>query len=389
MSHRRSISILGATGSIGKSTLKLIASHPERFQVEALVAQSNVALLAEQAIATKAAIAVIAEEAHYAELKSALAGTGIEAACGAAAIEAAMARKADCVVSAIVGAAGLKPTLAAIKAGSTIALANKECLVCAGELLMQEAARYGATLLPVDSEHNALFQIFETKAPQAIANITLTASGGPFLHTHNLTAITPEQAVKHPNWSMGAKISVDSATMMNKGLEVIEAFHLFPVAIEQIEVVIHPESVIHGLVHYIDGSVLACMSQPDMITPIAYAIAYPERIAAPVAKLDLAAMGKLTFLPVDHKKFPALSLAYAALKAGGNAPATLNAANEIAVQAFLEKRIRFLDIAELVAEILATAAPHAVSCLDDVFAADAAARRAMQNLIGKKNGMAA
>ena len=383
------ISILGATGSIGKSTLALIAAHPERFQVEALVAQSNAALLAEQAIAAKAKIAVIADEAHFSVLQSALANTGIEAAAGEAAVLEAMARKADCVVSAIVGAAGLKPTLAAIKAGSTIALANKECLVCAGELLMQEAERCGVRILPVDSEHNALFQVFDARVPQAVEKITLTASGGPFLHTQNLSAITPEQAVKHPNWQMGAKISVDSATLMNKGLEVIEAFYLFPVAKEQIEVVIHPESIIHGLVHYVDGSVLAGLSHPNMMTPIAYALSYPQRIYAPVKNLDLAAMGKLTFLEVDHDKFPALQLAYDALNAGGSATITLNAANEIAVQAFLDKRIGFLDIAKIVAETLASIPSHTVSCLDDVFAADAAARGATLNRIGKKNGMAA
>ena len=383
------ISILGATGSIGKSTLALIAAHPERFQVEALVAQSNAALLAEQAIAAKAKIAVIADEAHFSVLQSALANTGIEAAAGEAAVLEAMARKADCVVSAIVGAAGLKPPLAAIKAGSTIALANKECLVCAGELLMQEAERCGVRILPVDSEHNALFQVFDARVPQAVEKITLTASGGPFLHTQNLSAITPEQAVKHPNWQMGAKISVDSATLMNKGLEVIEAFYLFPVAKEQIEVVIHPESIIHGLVHYVDGSVLAGLSHPNMMTPIAYALSYPQRIYAPVKNLDLAAMGKLTFLEVDHDKFPALQLAYDALNAGGSATITLNAANEIAVQAFLDKRIGFLDIAKIVAETLASIPSHTVSCLDDVFAADAAARGATLNRIGKKNGMAA
>ncbi len=383
------ISILGATGSIGKSALALIAEHPERFQVEALVAQSNAALLAEQAINAKAKIAVIADEAHFSVLQSALAGTGIEAAAGESAIAEAMARKADCVISAIVGAAGLKPTLAAIKAGSTIALANKECLVCAGDLLQQEAERHGVKILPVDSEHNALFQVFDAKAPQAIEKITLTASGGPFLHTQNLSAITPEQAVKHPNWQMGAKISVDSATLMNKGLEVIEAFYLFPVKREQIEVVIHPESIIHGLVHYVDGSVLAGLSHPNMMTPIAYALAYPQRISAPVKNLDLAAIGKLTFLEVDHAKFPALQLAYDALKTGGTATITLNAANEIAVQAFLEKRIGFLDITKIVAETLASIPSHAVSCLEDVFAADAAARALTLNLIGKNNGMAA
>ena len=367
----------------------MVNLHPEQFQVEALVAQSNAMLLAEQAISAKAKIAVIADEAHFPALQAALVGTGIEAAAGEFAIAEAMARKADCVISAIVGAAGLKPTLAAIKAGSTIALANKECLVCAGDLLQQEAERYNVKILPVDSEHNALFQVFDAAAPKAVEKITLTASGGPFLHTANLSAITPEQAVKHPNWQMGAKISVDSATLMNKGLEVIEAFYLFPVAREQIEVVIHPESIIHGLVHYIDGSVLAGLSHPNMMTPIAYALAYPQRISAPVKNLDLAAIGKLTFLPVDHAKFPALKLAYEALKTGGSATITLNAANEMAVQAFLEKRIGFLDITKIVAETLASIPSHAVSSLDDVFAADAAARALTLKQIGKNNGMAA
>lgn len=383
----KQISILGATGSIGQSTLKLIAHHPERFAVDTLVAQSNAAQLAQQAIAAKAKLAVIADDAHYATLKTALSGTGIEAAAGEAAVQQAMSRKVDCVVSGIVGAAGLKPTLAAIKAGSTIALANKECLVCAGELLMQEARKYNVKILPVDSEHNALFQVFDAK--QNPQKITLTASGGPFLYTENLSAITPEQAVKHPNWQMGAKISVDSATLMNKGLEVIEAFHLFPMTIEQIDVVVHPESVIHGLVHYADGSVLAGLSSPDMMTPIALALSYPERIAAPVKPLDLTAIGKLTFLPVDNVKFPALQLAYAALKSGGDATITLNAANEIAVAAFLQKRIGFLAIAQTVAETLASIATSAVSCIDDVFAADSRAREFTQKLLEKKYGNAA
>lgn len=381
------ISILGSTGSIGKSALKFLAHHKQQFAVEALVAQQNVMALAEQAREAGAKLAVIADASKYDELKAALAGSGITCAAGEAGVAEAMKRKADMVVSAIVGAAGLQPTLAAIAAGSDIALANKECLVCAGALVMEAARKAGVAILPVDSEHNALFQVF-TPGP-AVEKLTLTASGGPFRLRKDLSNVTPEEAIKHPNWSMGAKISVDSATLMNKGLEVIEAFHLFPVSVAQIDVVVHPESIIHGLVHYTDGAVLAALSAPDMVTPLAYALSYPQRLSAPVAKLDLCALAKLTFEPVDHARFPALNLAYDALKAGGSATATLNAANELAVAAFLARRIGFTAITAVVAETLASLPAHAVSSLPDILETDRIAREKASSLIGSKYGMVA
>lgn len=384
-SSLRRVSILGATGSIGQSTLRLLKQHPGKYEVVALVALANAELLAEQAREIGAKIAVIADETHYDALKAALSGSGIEAAAGEAAVLEAMQRPADWVMSAIVGAAGLKPTLEAIRQGRMVALANKECLVCAGELVKEEARKSGATLLPVDSEHNALYQVFYTEHKAAVEKITLTASGGPFrtFTKEQMAAITPEQAVRHPNWQMGAKISVDSATLMNKGLEVIEAFHLFPLEPGQIEVVVHPESIVHGLVHYTDGSVLAGLSLPDMVTPIAHALGWPERIRAEVPRLDLAKIGTLRFEPVDNARFPALGLAYEALRMGGSAAATLNAANEVAVAAFLKGKVPFLQVAEIVAETLATLPADGLSCLEDVLAADARARAAATALIAK------
>lgn len=380
----RRISILGATGSIGQSTIKLLKQHKGQYAVEALVALSNAEQLAKDAKELNASIAVIADEAHHATLKSALAGTGIETAAGEKAVIEAMQRPADWVMSAIVGAAGLKPTLEAIRQGRIVALANKECLVCAGALVKEEAKKSGATLLPVDSEHNALYQVFYTEQQKAVERVTLTASGGPFrtFTKEQMKAITPEQAVRHPNWQMGAKISVDSATLMNKGLEVIEAYHLFPLEAKQIDVVVHPESIVHGLVHYSDGSVLAGLSLPDMVTPIAHALGWPERIKAEVPRLDLAKIGALHFEAVDAQRFPALGLAYKALEMGGSATATLNAANEVAVAAFLQGKLRFLQLPEIVAETLASLGNTALSSLEDVLAADGLARAKAQGLIG-------
>lgn len=380
----RRISILGATGSIGQSTIKLLKQHKGQYAVEALVALSNAEQLAKDAKELNASIAVIADEAHHATLKSALAGTGIETAAGEKAVIEAMQRPADWVMSAIVGAAGLKPTLEAIRQGCIVALANKECLVCAGALVKEEAKKSGATLLPVDSEHNALYQVFYTEQQKAVERVTLTASGGPFrtFTKEQMKAITPEQAVRHPNWQMGAKISVDSATLMNKGLEVIEAYHLFPLEAKQIDVVVHPESIVHGLVHYSDGSVLAGLSLPDMVTPIAHALGWPERIKAEVPRLDLAKIGALHFEAVDAQRFPALGLAYKALEMGGSATATLNAANEVAVAAFLQGKLRFLQLPEIVAETLASLGNTALSSLEDVLAADGLARAKAQGLIG-------
>ncbi len=378
----KSLTLLGATGTIGVNTLKLVEAHPERFRLNVLTAGDNVKLLAGQARKYNPKRAVIANASLYNELKDALSGTGIEASAGEDAVCEAASMPADVVMSAIVGAAGLKPTLAAIRTGTHIALANKECLVCAGELMNREVKQYGAKLLPVDSEHNAIFQMFDANHPEWVEQITITASGGPFrnLTREQMKDVTPEQAVKHPNWNMGAKISVDSATLMNKGLELIEAFYLFPVKAEQLNVIIHPQSIVHCLIQMVDGSVLAQMSQPDMITPIAHALAWPERIAAPVKKLNLAEIGNLQFETPDETRFPCLALAKAALKAGGNAPTVLNAANEIAVGRFLRNEIKFLDIAAVVEKTLKKMDTGVLTTIDDVLSCDAQARTFAETL---------
>jgi len=378
----KAITILGSTGTIGQNTLKIIASHPGRFQLAALTAGNNVALLAEQAKKFRPRRAVIANTALYGELKELLQGSDVEAAAGDDAVCEAAAMPSDVVMSAIVGAAGLKPTLAAIRSGATVALANKECLVCAGALMTKEVKKYGATLIPVDSEHNGIFQLFDFDHPERIESVTITASGGPFREftLEQMRGVTPQQAVKHPNWNMGAKISVDSATLMNKGLELIEAFYLFPLRPEQLKVLIHPQSIVHCLVQMIDGSVLAQMSLPDMCTPIAHALAWPERIEAPVKKLDLAAIGNLQFETPDTKRFPALRIARDALVAGGNAPTVLNAANEIAVSRFLRSELGFLDIVKIVEKTLETVDNVPLETIDDVLACDRAARQFAENI---------
>jgi 1-deoxy-D-xylulose-5-phosphate reductoisomerase len=374
--HRRRVSILGSTGSVGCNTVDLLRRDPDAYEVIALTARSNVTLLAAQARELRPRLVVIADETHYDALKAALAGTNIAVAAGEAALEEAAAMDADWVMAAIVGAAGLKPTLAAAARGATVALANKETLVCAGDIVMGELRRSGGTLVPVDSEHSAIFQIFDFEHVDAIERIILTASGGPFLDMDmaRMKDVTPAQAVAHPNWDMGAKISVDSATMMNKGLEVIEASHLFPIPEDRIEVIIHPQSVVHSMVGYSDGSVLAQMGTPDMRTPIAYALAWPDRQASPAARLDLAAVGQLTFKAPDSVRFPALDLAREALKTGGAAPTVLNAANEVAVAGFLNGEIGFLDIVAVVAAGLEAAPSGPVATVDDVFAVDREAR---------------
>jgi 1-deoxy-D-xylulose-5-phosphate reductoisomerase len=380
----RRVTILGSTGSVGCNTVDLLLRHRETYAVEALTAHRNAVRLAEQARAVGARFAAIADTSCYAALRSALAGTGIETGCGAAAIVEAAQRPADWVMAAIVGAAGLAPTLAAIRRGVIVALANKEALVCAGALFMDEVARCGATLVPVDSEHNAIWQCFDPVRPDAVERIILTASGGPFRQhsTREMGEVSPQQAVAHPNWNMGAKISVDSATMMNKGLEVIEAHHLFRLPIESIEIVVHPQSIVHGLVAYRDGSVLAQLGPPDMRTPIAHALAWPERITAPTKRLDLAAIGRLSFEPPDERRFPALRVARDALNCGGGCPTVLNAANETAVGAFLEGRIGFLDIVETVERTLAAIPPGKLDSLADVYTFDEAARRTAGRLLG-------
>ncbi len=381
---KRRIAILGSTGSVGCNTVELVAAQPEAYEVEALVAQRNVERLAEQARQLRAKLAVVADESRYRALKALLDGSGIEVAAGPDAVVEAAMRPAEWVMAAIVGAAGLAPTLAAIRRGALVALANKEALVCAGALATAEARKHGARFLPVDSEHNAIFQVFDADQAHAIERIVLTASGGPFRERaiHAMAGVTPAEAVKHPNWSMGAKISVDSATMMNKGLEVIEAHHLFALESERIEVVVHPQSVVHGLVYYKDGSVLAQLGSPDMRTPIAHALGWPRRLAAPSPRLDLAQLGRLTFEPPDPGRFPALRLARAALLAGGGAPTVLNAANEIAVAAFLDSRIGFLDIAAIVEDTLAALPGRAVDSLDAVYECDREARAVATRLVG-------
>jgi len=376
-SQVRHVSILGSTGSIGCNTIELISRDLDAYVVEALTANVNVEMLARQAKATNARLAVVADETCYSDLKDALGGTGIEAAAGESAVVEAAARPADWVMAGIVGATGLLPTLTAIRRGGVIALANKECLVCAGALVLAEIERSGATLLPVDSEHNAIFQVFDFGQREAVEKIILTASGGPFWGTplETMARATPEEAVAHPNWDMGAKISVDSATMMNKGLELIEAYHLFDLPEEKIEVLVHPQSIIHSLVAYVDGSVLAQLGSPDMRTPIAYALGWPKRIEAPSPRLDLAEVGMLNFETPDSSRFPSIDLARQALRDGGMASTVLNAANEVAVAAFLSRKIGILDIARTVAETLARSPNIPMVSLDDVISVDADARR--------------
>ncbi len=383
----RTISILGATGSIGCSTLDLIARNRDDFAIEALTAHRNVDKLIEQARTFSPRVAVIADPDRYEALCEGLAGTGIETAAGANAVVEAASRPADLIMAAIVGAAGLESTLAALQQGTIVALANKESLVCAGNLVMAECRRTNATLLPVDSEHNAIFQVFESQHASDVERLILTASGGPFRECsrHDMASVTPEQAVAHPNWDMGAKISVDSATMMNKGLELIEAAHLFPVAEQNIEILVHPQSVIHSMVGYTDGSVLAQLGSPDMRTPIAYTLAWPKRMAAPAKRLDLVEIGRLEFEAPDTDRFPALRLARDSLRAGAGAPTVLNAANEIAVAAFLDRRLGFLDIATFVETTLASLGHISVAELQDVLDLDARARIFAQNLVNQSN----
>ena len=372
----RSISIFGATGSVGMSTLDLIRRDPDAYRVVALTANSDVDGLAALARETCAQVAVIGDPAKYGALKASLAGSGVEAAAGEAALVDAARAGADWTMAAIVGCAGLRPTMAALEAGRTVALANKESLVSAGALMMAMANRTQSTLLPVDSEHNAIFQCLAGSSLDDVARITLTASGGPFRTRSRaeMQDITPAQAVAHPNWSMGAKISVDSATMMNKGLELIEAAHLFPVGLDRIEILVHPQSVIHSMVEYRDRSTLAQLGSPDMRIPIAHALAWPQRMATPCQPLDLARIGRLDFEAPDPIRFPALRLARAAAEAGGVAPAILNAANEVAVAAFLGGRIGFLDIAMIVEDVLNRYSAPTPAAIDDVLAADAQAR---------------
>lgn len=377
------ISILGATGSVGQSTLDLVRRDPEAFSVTAITANTNIEQLVRDAIEFKADLAVVADQSKYQQLKDLLAGTDVKPLAGEDGLIAAADSDCDLLVAAIVGTAGLRPTLAAVRRGTAIALANKECLVCAGDLFISEANKSGAKILPIDSEHNAIYQVFDFERPEAVDRIILTASGGPFWNRRSecLRNVTPAEAVAHPNWDMGQKISVDSATLMNKGLEVIEAYYLFPVSTDQLDVVIHRESVIHSMVEYCDGSVLAQLGSPDMRTPISYALAWPNRIKTPVERLSLPELGKLTFANPDTEAFPCLQLAMDSLQEGGSAPLILNAANEIAVAAFLKNKLRFTDISSLVKATLAKCDMKAPQSLSMVFEQDAEARRIADGLI--------
>jgi 1-deoxy-D-xylulose-5-phosphate reductoisomerase len=383
----RSITILGATGSIGTSTLDLIKREPERYRVESISARGNAAALGKIAREVGARHAVVADHAAYLELKEALSGSRIEAAAGEGALVEAAQRPADWVMAAISGAAGLKPTLAAIERGATVALANKECLVCAGSLFMRRAASTGATVLPVDSEHNAVFQAIGSGNWSDVRRVILTASGGPFRtwSKEAINAATPEQALKHPNWSMGPKVTIDSATLMNKGLEIIEAHHLFALPSEQIDVLVHPQSVVHGLVEFRDGSVVAQLGSPDMRIPIAHCLAWPRRIDGPAARLDLAALKQLSFEAPDLERFPALGLARRAMETGGAAPTVLNAADEVAVSEFIAGRIAFPAIAALVEATLDMAAKRGLLAeptgIDAAMAVDHIARSLARDLL--------
>jgi len=382
----RKISILGATGSVGKSTLDLVERNPERFEVVAVTGATNTEALADVARRTGARLAVIADESRLRDLQELLVGTSCRAEAGRAALIEAASFEAELVIAAIVGCAGLQPVMAAVTAGKTVALANKEALVTAGELMTRAAQASGATLLPVDSEHNAIFQCLAGARIEQVSRLILTASGGPFrtAPAELIAAATPAQAVAHPNWSMGAKISVDSATMMNKGLELIEARYLFGLPSGQIDVLIHPQSVVHSLVEFVDRSVLAQLGSPDMRIPIAYALAWPERIDTPAQRLDLAAIARLDFETPDLERFPALRIAREALEAGGAAPVILNAANEVAVASFLAGRLRFTDIAGFAERALARndfAPPHSI---EEVLEIDRAIRSRVEALMTEK-----
>jgi 1-deoxy-D-xylulose-5-phosphate reductoisomerase len=382
-SKARRITVLGATGSVGTSTLSLIEENPGKYEVEALTANRDVDSLAAIARRVGAKLAVVADSTKYSALKATLSGSGIEVAAGDQAVVEAAGRPADLVMAAIVGAAGLHSTLAACRSGAAVAFANKECLVCAGPLMLAEVAKHGTRLLPVDSEHSAVFQVFDAARKVSIVKIILTASGGPFRAwpRARMEGASIAQAVAHPIWSMGSKISIDSATMMNKGLEIIEAHFLFGMPESQIDVVVHPQSVIHSMVEYEDGSTLAQLGTPDMRTPIAVAMAWPDRMPVSGPALDLAKIGQLTFEPADPVRFPALGLARHALQTGGDAPTILNAANETAVAGFLAGRIGFLDIERVVEGALGTLPSMVPGSIDDVVAVDNEARLYAEDFI--------
>ena len=377
------VTVLGSTGSVGANTLSVIAEHPDRFRVVALAAGRNAAALVQQAQSFRPDFAAIADPAGYPTLKEGLAGAGIEVAAGPDAVAEAARRDAEWVMAAIAGAAGLESTLAALERGAVVALANKESLVCAGELMMAAARASGSVILPVDSEHNAIFQVFDDRCREAVRRLILTASGGPFrcASRDRMAAVKPAEALRHPNWDMGAKITIDSATMMNKGLELIEAHHLFAMPGEAIDILVHPQSIVHSMVEYADGSVLAQLGTPDMRTPIAVALAWPESLAVTGERLDLSVVGRLDFEPPDPERFPALALARTALERGGREPAALSAANEVAVAAFLSERIGFLQIADIAGNTVAELGSGPLAGLDDVRSADREAREVAERFV--------
>ncbi|MCH2549417.1 MAG: 1-deoxy-D-xylulose-5-phosphate reductoisomerase [Alphaproteobacteria bacterium] len=380
---QRTVSILGSTGSIGRSTVDLLSSNRDQFKVIALTAQSNIELLAEQARILEPEIIAISDSQRLRELKEALSGSSVEVVSGVRSIIEVAERSADIVVSAIVGSAGLRPTLSAIRQGKIVALANKECLVCAGDVVMDEVQKSKTVLLPIDSEHNAIFQILAEKNYSEVERVILTASGGPFLGwtVNEMAKATPNQAMLHPNWDMGQKISIDSATLMNKGLELIEAAYFFPISHEKIDIVIHPQSVVHSMVAYIDGSILSQMGAPDMRTPISYTLAWPHRMMAPSERIDFSKLGNLTFEEPNLNKFPSLKLARDALAEGNGSTAVLNASNEIAVENFINKRIGFLDIASIVDATLSKVTGYPIKSLEDFEELDHESRETTHTLV--------
>ncbi len=384
----KKVTILGATGTIGKNTAEIISRNKDKYSVKTLIARKNAEELAKQAVALKAERAVICDELQYSNLKNLLAGTGIKISAGQQACNEASAEKADIYISGAVGFCALEPTLHAIKAGNNIGMANKECLVCAGTIINEESRKSGARITPIDSEHNSIYQIFDFEKPEQIEKIILTASGGPFLNTDKseFSKITPQMALKHPNWNMGAKITIDSATMMNKGLEVIEAHRLFPVKMEQIEILVHPQSIIHGLVYYKDGAVLAGLSNPDMKIPISYALGYPDRQQNNSARLDLAKLNNLSFFAPDFQKFPCLQLALDALKYGQSACIAINSANEIAVEKFLSEEISFSQIPYIVEMVLekVISGNYKAETLQEIYFIDEYSRNLANQLIKNK-----
>lgn len=394
VANERSVTLLGATGSIGGSTVDLLVRNRAQYRVEAVTAASNAKALAALARQVNARFAAISDPSRYIELKDALAGSGVEAASGEDAIVEAASRPADWVMGAITGAAGLRPTLAAVARGATVALANKECLVCAGKLFMREAAKTGTTVLPVDSEHNAIFQALGTNRREDLLRIILTASGGPFRTwpLERMREATLEQALRHPNWAMGKKVTIDSATMMNKGLELIEAHHLFSAPSDLIDILVHPQSIIHSMVEFRDGSVIAQLGSPDMRVPIAHCLAWPERMEGAAPRLDLVQVASLTFEAPDPVRFPALRLARKALVAGGGAATVLNAANEIAVDGFLNRRLGFARIVALVEETLTETDRRGLlkepESVDDALSIDHVSRSLARELLPQVAAMA-